>query len=125
MTSALVFWFALVHAFSVATAPAPAWDRADASATRTQPAQLSAQIEAESGPVDVPARVTVVGALRNSLPAPVGKRDAAALLNGNAPHRSLALATRRILQAHGSETHRIESRGHVLPYFPTAPPRRA
>ena len=130
MTSAALFWLALLHAFSLATTSVAAWGRTEVDAAQIALGQQSAgwietRPRASEESIRIPARVAAGIAQRTPGVVPVSRESGATFAKSGAPYRLVAAASRQPLLIHGMESHRLASRGHVLPYFPTAPPRQA
>lgn len=129
MNSAFVFLLSVLHALVVTIASpvaSPVVQRSDVAraAHETEFAQWrasSATVPEQA--VRVPLRTATSVVLRTSAPLPFGRPNAL-------PHAVVtrdAFATVVTEHARHVETdlHRLASRGSVLPYFPTAPPRSA
>jgi hypothetical protein len=126
MTSVVLLWIALLHAFSLATASTPV--RRDGvgvtvGAREERSTRMVTDVSDEE--VRVPPRVSlrVAGSIVwSATPLAHGKRGVASL--DARVHSLQTLSVRRRGEVRWSETHRLSSRGAVLPYYPTAPPRR-
>jgi hypothetical protein len=129
MPFALALWVLLLHAIAGVTAlPARGAERAFTTARCESGHGAASAIEA--GIPRVPAgtlraaRVTGTTAVtRTTYRPPVA---GARVLTPGDSSAGLRLAghARRVLATSGTTTHRLPSRGGLLPYYPTAPPQR-
>lgn len=69
--------------------------------------------------------VTAPAVARRAAGAAPGAADSAPLLLAAARPSAADAARRETLRRRGATSHRLETRGALLPYFPTAPPGRA
>ena len=134
MHLAMVLWLTLLHAFSLDTASiAVRRDDVGARVAARQahnPARWSGTtadvpVPDIRVPLRIPLRAAGADVGRTASPIPHGKGGSALPFDHRLLH-SIPAPSLSQLRAHGAfETHRLESRGALLPYFPTAPPRRA
>lgn len=131
-----LLWIALLHAFSLATAwtavrrdhVGGAVARVAGTVRESTPAHCNGTTadvpESEvRAPLRVSLRVSGVSAWRLSPPVPHAKgRSPRALATGRHPVQAPSAQCR---VERGVGTHRLESGGTILPYFPTAPPQKA
>lgn len=129
MPFALALWILLLHAIAGATAlPARGAQRAVVNARCESGRGAACGIEA--GIHRVPAetlraaRVTGTTAFTRTTYRPPVAGARVLTPSGSTAGLSLAGHARRVLASSGTTTHRLPSRGSLLPYYPTAPPQR-
>lgn len=129
MPSVFVCCLALLHALSLAVTSlalrrdemvgvAPAYQ--SASAHWTEATDRSSDEALRS-----PERAAVAISMRALHQLPIGRGSDIGSPVPPVNLRSAQISTERDRFGRGMETHRVASRGAVLPYFPTAPPLRA
>lgn len=127
MSSVFVCCLALLHALSLTVSSLAVRREEMVGAVRAYEAVYAQWTTATDRTSDegvrVPQRAAVLVSVRALPQLPIGRGAGAPV------HRvelaSEQISTARELFGRGTQTHHVASRGAVLPYFPTAPPRRA